>query len=220
MISNSQIRARARQTLGGKIFGEKWLFGLLLCLLASLILSAVPFASILLTGPICVGLTGVFLKSVRTGEKVRIEEMFNGFKDFACNFLLGFMIGLFTFLWSLLFIIPGIVKGLSYSMAYYIKNDHPEYDWKTCIEESKKMTKGYKGQLFCLSFSFIGWIIVGALCCGIGTLWVTPYQYAAMAEFYNQLKAKDEPVFEPEAPTGEVKTPVEEIEAPTEETAQ
>lgn len=35
------------------------------------------------------------------------------------------MTSLFTFLWSLLFVIPGIVKMYAYSMAYYIKLDHP-----------------------------------------------------------------------------------------------
>ena len=209
MISNSQIRARAREALGGKIFGEKWLFALLIGLLSSCITSAagmVPLASILIAGPLGVGVAGVFLTAVRTGEKVKIENMFNGFKDFGGNCALGILIALFTFLWALLFIIPGIVKAISYSMAYYIKNDHPEYDVKTCIAESKRMTNGYKWQIFCLYLSFIGWILLGMLCCGIGILFVSPYISASVAEFYDQLKAKEEPFIETEPPVQEAMT--------------
>lgn len=196
MISNSELRARARDTLGSEIFGEKWLFALLVCLIYSAITSILTSATVGLTliivfGPLSVGLSGVFLSAVRNKEKVSIENMFNGFKDFTSTFLLGLMVTLFTLLWSLLFIIPGIVKAYSYSMAFYIKNDHPEYDFEQCINESKRMMNGYKGKLFSLHVSFIGWLIVGALCLGVGTLWVYPYIQMATTEFYNELKAKD-----------------------------
>ncbi len=194
MKSNSELRARARNILGNKIFGECWLFALLVCLLSSVIngaASAVPFGTLIIVGPISVGVAGVFMATARTGEKPKIENMFNGFKDFPSNLLLGLMISLFTALWTLLFIIPGIVKSYSYSMAYYIKNDHPEYDWKQCINESQKMMKGHKGRLFCLHLSFIGWILLGALCCGVGILWVIPYISVANVEFYNDLKGTE-----------------------------
>ena len=191
MISNSELRARARDTLGSEIFGEKWLFALLVCLIYSAITSISAMASVIVLGPLSVGLSGVFLSAVRKKEKVSIENMFLGFKDFTSTFLLGLMVTLFTLLWSLLFIIPGIVKAYSYSMAFYIKNDHPEYDFEQCINESKRMMNGYKGKLFSLHISFIGWLIVGALCLGVGTLWVYPYIQMATTEFYNELKAKD-----------------------------
>lgn len=194
MLTNSQIRARAREVLGGKIFGEKWLFALLICLVSSAITAVaglIPIAAILVAGPLAVGISGVFLRATRTGEKMSVNDMFAGFKDFAGNLVLDLIITLFTVLWTLLFIIPGIIKGLSYSMAFYIKNDHPEYKWKQCIEESKQMTKGHKGQLFCLYLSFIGWVLLGLLCFGVGLLWVAPYISTSTAEFYNQLKGDD-----------------------------
>ena len=194
MVTNSQIRARAREILGGKIFGEKWLAAVLIVFIFTVITSAastIPGGGIILLGPLSVGVVGAFLYIIRTGEKAKTEQMFTGFKDFGGNLVLGLMVTLFTVLWTLLFIIPGIVKGLSYSMAFYIKKDHPEYTWKQCIEESKQMTYGHKGQLFCLYLSFIGWEILGVLCLGVGLLWVTPYVYASTAEFYNQLKGPD-----------------------------
>lgn len=206
MMTNSQIRARAREVLGGKIFGEKWLCALLVCLVSGVITAIagfIPIAAILIAGPISVGVAGVFLRAARTGEKMSVNDMFAGFKDFAGNLVLGLMVTLFTVLWTLLFIIPGIVKGLSYSMAFYIKNDHPEYTWKQCIEESKKMTYGHKGQLFGLYLSFIGWEILGFLCLGVGLLWVYPYISTSTAEFYNQLKGPDATLDEQSADAGE-----------------
>ena len=41
---------------------------------------------------------------------------------------------------------------------------------------------------FVLDLSFLGWIIVGSLCLGVGTLWVTPYMEAANAQFYEYVR--------------------------------
>jgi uncharacterized membrane protein len=82
-------------------------------------------------------------------------------------------------------------------MSYYIKNDHPEYDWQQCMNESKRMMKGNKGRLFCLHFSFFCWMLLGLLCCGIGILWVYPYMEMSKAHFYQELKNKLEPIVPP-----------------------
>ena len=42
--------------------------------------------------------------------------------------------------------------------------------------------------LFIQDLSFIGWMIVGGLCLGIGTLWVNAYMQAARAQFYESIK--------------------------------
>ncbi len=192
-VTNSELRTRARQTLGGQIFGQKWLMGLAVCFVLSAILGTAStitsgIGSIILTGPITFGLYKTFLTASREKSEISFDNAFDGFKNFGQTLLLGLMQSIFVALWSLLFFIPGIVKAYSYSMAYYIMVDNPEYDWNRCITESRNMMRGHKWQLFCLDLSFIGWIIVGALCLGIGTLWVTPYQYAARTEFYRELK--------------------------------
>ena len=53
------------------------------------------------------------------------------------------------------------------------------------------MMRGNKWRLFCLHLSYIGWLIVGALCFGIGTLWVQAYMETATAAFYDDLKNGD-----------------------------
>ena len=52
------------------------------------------------------------------------------------------------------------------------------------------MMEGYRWKLFCLQLSFIGWFLVGALACGLGNLWVNPYQQASIANFYEVRRAE------------------------------
>ena len=191
-MTNKEIRATARARLGNNIFSNTWLMCVVVVLIFSAIISiagTVYIGTFIVIGPLSIGLVCIFLSLVRGNDNIEIGDLFNGFKsDFGENLLLGLMTSIFIFLWSLLFIIPGIVKAYSYSMAYYIKNDHPEYSWRECIDESRRITNGKKLDLFLLDLSFIGWIIVGTLAFGIGVLWVEPYMQAARAVFYETIK--------------------------------
>ena len=191
-ISNSELRARARQSLGNNLFDKKWLISLAISAIIPLILSLVSnmscgIGTFLLTGPLNVGLHIAYLNLVRKGE-IKIGTAFEGCNDFGSNLLLGLMYSLIVMLWSLLCFIPGIIKSYSYAMIFYIKADHPEYGWKECLEESEKMMKGNRWKYFTLQFSFIGWILLASLTCGIGAFWVSPYMSAANTHFYEELK--------------------------------
>ncbi len=194
-MDRATLKANAKQQLGGGIFQTNWINGLLVMAIFGLILSAATctvIGTIIIMGPLTYGVSKIFLKLVYGEGKIDIATMFDGFKDdFGGLVVLGLMQSIFVFLWSLLFFIPGIIKGLGYSQAYYIKAEHPEYDWKTCLSSSEAMMKGHKGELFVLSLSFIGWMIVGSLACGIGTLWVAPYMQCTMANFYACLAAQN-----------------------------
>lgn len=191
-MTNSEIRATARARLGGKIFGSTWLMSLVVVIVYSAIVSAagtIYVGTFIVAGPMMVGLSCVFLSLARGKEEIEVGDLFNGFKNnFGDNLLLGLMQSIFIFLWTLLFIIPGFIKAYSYSMAFYIKNDHPEYNWRQCIDESRRIMDGNKLDLFLLDLSFIGWLIVGSLAFGIGTLWVESYMQTARAVFYETIK--------------------------------
>ena len=101
------------------------------------------------------------------------------------------MMCLFIFLWMLLFFIPGIVKSLAYSMAPYLLLDHPEMGWKEALAESQRMMDGRKGRLFLLELSFIGWILLSALTCGILLIYVIPYMQMTIANYYRFLRGED-----------------------------
>lgn len=111
-------------------------------------------------------------------------DMYAGMKNFLKVFVLQLLTGLFVFLWSLLLFIPGIVASYRYSFAPYILMDNPEMSPIECIKESKRLTKGYKGQLFVCSLSFIGWMILSSFTFGILYIWLQPYIGATMAGMY------------------------------------
>ena len=212
-MTAQELRRRARETLGGGIFQTTWLMVLLFELaisLASSILSATGIGAIALfviSGSIAFTTSRVMLTVLRTKEfkweSVK-DNFIDSFKtDFLGNFLLYLLQSIFIFLWSLLFVIPGIIKTFSYSMSFYIKADHPEYDWNKCITESRKMMDGHKFRLFCLYLSFIGWILVAIITCGIGMFWISPYINTAKAHFYEDLRTRTEVAEEPVAPQGE-----------------
>lgn len=193
-MTRTEIKAAAKEQLGGKLFGSKWMMALLVCLIVTAVEGAATsilpgIGTVLLMGPVTMGASYLFLKQARDMREMELDGLLYGFKnDAGETILLGLMTFIFTALWTLLLVIPGIIKGYSYSMAYYIKADHPEYDWKACIDESKAMMDGHKMELFLLDLSFIGWFIVGALCLGVGLFWVAPYVSAARAQFYLSLQ--------------------------------
>ena len=195
-MTRQQIKAMARAQLGNSIFGNTWLIAVVVILIQGALsysVNVIPgvgqIATILISGPMAYGVASMFIKQTRTGEPMNIPDIFNGFRDdFSNTFLIGLMTTLFTMLWSLLFVIPGIVKAYSYSMAMYIKNDNPDYDWRKCIDESQEMMSGHTADLFMLDLSFLGWMIVGTLCAGVGVFWVNAYMSAAHAQFYEDLR--------------------------------
>ena len=196
-MTRVQIKERARAQLSYNIFGNSWMTALLVCLIAEAIMivagSILPgFGALVVCGPLSFGVAWLFRKQTHDYEVMNIVEVFNGFlSDFGQTFLIGFLSSLFVALWSILLVVPGIVKFYGYSAAYYLKIDNPDYDWRQCLRGSEDLMRGHKAELFVLDLSFIGWYIVGALCFGLGTLWVMPYHHAARSVFYENLKALD-----------------------------
>ena len=194
-MDRAELKARARAQLGGGIFQNLWMMGLAVCLLIGLLESAATtilpaIGALIVIGPLEYGQAYIFLKQARDRQPVQLGDMFRGFQDdFGGTVLIGFLSQLFVALWSLLFLIPGIVKSYAYSMAYYVKLDHPDYGWKACIDESRRLMNGHKWEKFVLDLSFLGWILVGVLCLGVGTLWVTPYMAATEAQFYEYVRS-------------------------------
>lgn len=142
------------------------------------------------------GISWTYLDILR-GTKSTIEPFKDAFRGFTGLFLggvilLAILISIFTTLWALLFVIPGIIKSYSYSQSYFIYYDViTETGEKpgvlNTITASRKLMDGYKGKLFWLDLSFIGWHILAMLTAGIGYLWLNPYITATKAAFYEQL---------------------------------
>ncbi|MBQ5664067.1 MAG: DUF975 family protein [Bacteroidaceae bacterium] len=133
-----------------------------------------------------------FLDDKRTGEGFKVEQLFDGYKDFLRIFGTAILQNIYIFLWTLLLVVPGIIKGISYSQTYFVLKDNPELSYNAAIERSMAMMEGHKMQYFLLMLSFIGWVILAILTFGLLTLWVNPYTYATCAHFYEYVKEEYE----------------------------
>ena len=197
MLSNYEIRKKSREQLGNGIFYSRWMMALVVSLVFTVIISALSSIGIglIFAGCFIFGYAGVFMGIARGKEEIDVSGLFDGFKGdkFTKSLVLYLLESIYIFLWSLLLVIPGIVKSYSYAMSFYIMNDHPEYTATQCLDESRRIMNGHKLDLFCLHLSFIGWIIVASLTCGIGMLWVEPYMQLSQANFYEELKKAEEP---------------------------
>lgn len=189
MKTRSELKALAREQIKGKI---GLLFVMFLIIFGLFIVgSLVPILGNIVSGILgaafTLGLTKVFLKVVN-GEEITVGNVFYGFEDLWTAFKAQFFMGLFIWLWTLLLIIPGIIKAYSYSMTFFILAENKGMPVLEAITLSRKMMDGHKMDLFVLFLSFIGWVFLVAITFGIAGIWVYPYFYAAMTNFYLSVK--------------------------------
>lgn len=190
MLCAADYRMQARKALAGR-----WNTCALIYLIYSLIVGALSALAryyigaiglLLVSGPFALGIAMIALNVVR-GEKVRIETLFDGFKDFGRSFTQYLLNGVLVLLWTLLFVVPGIVASYSYSMSFYILRDNPDMSANDARKQSIEMMRGNKWRLFCLHLTFLGWLLLSVLTFGVLLFWVQPYMEAANAAFYLSL---------------------------------
>ncbi|NLT98505.1 MAG: DUF975 family protein [Christensenellaceae bacterium] len=145
---------------------------------------------LLVGAPLRVG-NAQFTRCIYNDWQTSVGDMFRrGFDDYGRNLGGILWMQLFIFLWSLLFVIPGIVKSYAYFATPYILSEFPAVKPTDAIKISMRMTKGFKGELFVLDLSFLGWNLLSMLTLGLlGILYVNPYYHASKAGFYEVIKA-------------------------------
>ncbi len=95
----------------------------------------------------------------------------------------------FILLWSMLLWIPGIIKHYAYSMNRYILAEYKSVSITRALDISKRMTKGYKMELFFFDLSYFGWMVLSILTLGLlNFLYVRPYYLASKAALYLKIK--------------------------------
>ncbi len=137
-----------------------------------------------------VGFSLFVMNSVRRSQPA-LGNLLDGFGMFPRVLFLIILQIVFIFLWSLLLVIPGIIAAYRYSFAVYVMIDHPEMSAMECLRESKRLTTGYKRQLFLLDLSFILWFLLTMIpIIGyIAQVYVTPYMESARVLYYEQIRA-------------------------------
>ncbi|MBR0130252.1 MAG: DUF975 family protein [Firmicutes bacterium] len=195
------IRALGRQTLQGN-----WGTALIVVLLGSAITSLPGFIlgrltdssllsmlieiySLLVTGPVNLGLAIFFLKMFRQ-QGPQINDLASGFDFFRNATTLYLSIMIRVFLMTLLFIIPGIIASIRYSQAYYILADDPNKPAGQCMYESAVMMEGNKAKYMWFNLSYIGWYILANMPqSAISMRYMPDITMYDLQEFYNTAAA-------------------------------
>ncbi len=189
-MNNAQIRAEARDLLQGK-WGSLVLVWLIVSGITSLVSAGKGsggIVSLVLTGPLNLGVAGIFL-GLHRRQDFKLEDMFAGFKDFGRALVAQLLISIYVFLWSLLLIVPGIIAVISYSMTFFILSENPGMDAQEAMRQSKSMMNGHKTDYFMLILSFLGWGILSVFTLGIGFLFLSSYVNMSKTIFYQRIKA-------------------------------
>ena len=160
------------------------------------------FIAMAISGPLSFGIAFYILTLSRGGEP-KLENLAEGFYNFARAASAYFLKLIFIIGWSLLLIVPGIIAAYSYALTYFILVDEPALGALAAITKSKQMMKGNKWKLVCMNFRFIGWALLCVLTVGLGFLWLIPYMMTSMAKFYDDVKADQLVVAEASAPAPE-----------------
>lgn len=147
------------------------------------------FASLIVSGPMTVGLATYILHLSRDEEAI-FAQIFSGFDKFGAAASAFVLVSFFTFLWTLLFIIPGLIAALSYSMTFFIIADEDSIKANEAVERSKAIMNGNKMRLFGIFARLFGLGILCILTLGIGFLWLGPYGNVLLAKFYDDIKGQ------------------------------
>ena len=105
----------------------------------------------------------LYCMAIRQGQRAEYLTLFDGFSFVGKVIGLNILIAVFTFLWSLLFVIPGIVASYRYRFALYNLYENPDIGILEALNMSKRQTQGYKGQVFMLDLSYLGWNLLSSL---------------------------------------------------------
>lgn len=193
MPTAKEFRRRAWATFRkSDTYGSRWGGAILAFIIVGILNSVLSgfIVGILAALPLTMGLYAMYLNMYKDNEW-SVGDIFSSFRngmDYYLNsFLLLFVNSIFIFLWSLLFVIPGIIKTFSYSMSPYILIDNPVMTAGEARRKSIEIMKGNKWKLFCLQFSFIGWILLSILTFGILFLWVIPAMEMSKIAFYKEI---------------------------------
>ncbi|MBE6638640.1 MAG: DUF975 family protein [Ruminococcaceae bacterium] len=193
MTSIQGLKKQARENMKGKCktMGLVYLTYLGISLACSL-LAYIYIGAILryiLIPPFVPGMKMCFLQFIRQ-KPTKPGDILQGIGHTSRAVGLYFVNDILIMLWSLLLLIPGFIKQYSYRMSFYVLGDHPEMTQAEAREESIRLMDGNKLRLLWLDLSFLGWIILGFLTCGILLFWVIPYTETAYALFYEELTIK------------------------------
>ena len=201
MTANSDLMSEAKKSLEGNwgiAIGTYLVYVILVGALGAIPFVGTPI-SLVIGGPLALGMI-IFSKNIANDNEVRLEQVFDGFKQFGTSLATYLLAAVATVIGFMLLIIPGILLSLGLAMSLYIISDDHEIGAYDALKKSYEMMKGYKLKLFGLGLMFFGLALLCILTLGIGFFFLAPFTQVTMVKFYQDVKADYEGTLPPAEP--------------------
>lgn len=189
MTPNTELIGKAKDALSGK-----WLLAIGTCLVYMIVVGAsqaIPFVGafigLVVGGPFVLGLI-LFSRSVLHNSEPRLEQIFDGFKNFGTAIATYLLSAVAIIVGFILLIIPGIILALGLSMSMYIIADDEEIGAYDALKKSWDLMDGFKVKYLGLVLLFVGLSFLCILTLGIGFLFLIPLMQVTMVAFYEDVK--------------------------------
>ena len=147
----------------------------------------IPFAGLLVAGPLLGGLYILIIKIDR-GEAFTFSNYFDAFQLFLPLLLATILTGLLIFCGTLLFILPGIYLTIAYAFTTLNIVDGGLDLWPA-MEKSRTDITAHFGDYFLLAVVMFLIVMVSAIPFGLGVCFTLPICLAAQYCFYKDMNA-------------------------------
>ena len=145
----------------------------------------VSISSLLINTLVGMGMIRISLK-IYEGEEGDYMDLLPQKENFFTYLLATIVYGIVVFIGGLFLIVPGIVAGIMFCFYGYLIVDR-RLGIKEAFEESKRMTRGSKMNLFLLGLILWGLNILGALLLLVGILISLPVSLMTMTYVYKKV---------------------------------
>lgn len=157
----------------------------LLQIVLSSIAVNIPFANMVLYGPLIAGLY-IMVMRLERGEELTFGNYFDGFKTFVPLALASVVTSLFISIGILLLVLPGIYLAIAYGFTFLNILDR-KMDFWPAMETSRKVITAHFWTALGLTFLFVVLCLLGAIPFGLGLLVAIPVCIGAQYRFYTDL---------------------------------
>ena len=187
-ISITEVISDSQQALTGK-WGTIW-GALIVYVLVSSVAGFIPFVSLIIEGPLSLGLAIIALSIVRRRD-TSVSVLFDGFNNFASAVGVLLLTGIVVVVGFICFVIPGIILALGLSQVFNVLADNPNMSVVDVLKKSYEMMKGYKGTYFVLNLVFGLLAVATIITLGLGLIWLIPIMSIAHAKFYTLINDQE-----------------------------
>lgn len=147
-----------------------------------------PVIGLIISGPFALGFIW-FFRNITHRKEARLEQIFDGFKNFGTALATYLLSAVASLLGLLLLIVPGIIIGIGLSQSMYIIAEDDEIGAYDALSKSWDMMDGHKMKYFGLVLIFVLLSILCVLTLGIGFLWLIPIIQVTLVKFYDEVKS-------------------------------